>query len=160
MKSKKIVFDKKACILQCNDDPNALIINVNKQFTRIFGYKREDVVEKATISHLMPDIFSAVHPSIIQDYKINGKTSTLYSQKKVYCIHKSGVLFTAWKFVKLYVDMNGQSQFVVMIRPTDLNNEKKHDFIVINSDWEINGMTANLHQILHVDSSIFQKKNS
>lgn len=32
-----------------------------------------------------------------------------------------------------------------MIRPTDMNNEKKHDFIIINGDWEVNGMTHNLH---------------
>jgi hypothetical protein len=53
-------------------------------------------------------------------------------------------MFTAQKFLKLYVDLNGQSQYVVMIRPTDLNNEKKHDVIILNQDWEINGMTPNV----------------
>lgn len=35
-----------------------------------------------------------------------------------------------------------------MIRPTDINNEKKHDVIIINQDWEINGMTPNVIQSL------------
>lgn len=44
IKNKKIIFDRKACIIQTNDDSNALILKVNKQFTRIFGYQKEDVV--------------------------------------------------------------------------------------------------------------------
>lgn len=44
IKNKKIVFDRKACIIHTTDDSNALILKVNKQFTRIFGYQKEEVV--------------------------------------------------------------------------------------------------------------------
>ncbi|CAD8103477.1 unnamed protein product [Paramecium sonneborni] len=158
IKSKKIIFDKKACIIQTTDDPDALIIKVNKQFTKIFGYTHEEVTNKFLIAQLMPDIYSKVHPSLLNDYKLTGRGHSLYSQRKVYCIHKSGYMFTAQKFLKLYVDLNGQSQFVVMIRPTDLNNEKKHDVIILNQDWEINGMTQNVIQSLQIDQSLFQKQ--
>ncbi|CAD8090150.1 unnamed protein product [Paramecium sonneborni] len=158
IKSKKIIFDKKACIIQTTDDPDSLIIKVNKQFTKIFGYTYEEVANKFQIAQLMPDIYSKVHPSLLNDYKLTGKANSLYSQRKVYCIHKSGYMFTAQKFLKLYVDLNGQSQFVVMIRPTDLNNEKKHDVIILNQDWEINGMTQNVIQSLQIDQSLFQKQ--
>ncbi|CAD8070191.1 unnamed protein product [Paramecium primaurelia] len=158
IKSKKIIFDKKACIIQTTDDPDALIIKVNKQFTKIFGYTNEEISNKFQITQLMPDIYSKVHPSLLNDYKLTGRGHSLYSQRKVYCIHKSGYMFTAQKFLKLYIDLNGQSQFVVMIRPTDLNNEKKHDVIILNQDWEINGMTPNVIQSLQIDQSLFQKQ--
>ncbi|CAD8068730.1 unnamed protein product [Paramecium sonneborni] len=158
IKSKRIVFDKKACIIQASDDPDAIIIKVNKQFTKIFGYTREEVVMKFRITQLMPDIYSKVHPSLLNDYRLTGKGHSLYSQRKVYCIHKNGYMFTAQKFLKLYVDLNGQSQFVVMLRPTDINNEKKHDVIILNSDWEINGMTPNIIQSLQIDQDLFSKQ--
>lgn len=50
IKSKRIVFDKKACIIQTSDDPDANIIKVNKQFTRIFGYSRDEVANKFPIT--------------------------------------------------------------------------------------------------------------
>ncbi|CAD8089602.1 unnamed protein product [Paramecium sonneborni] len=158
IKSKRIVFDKKACIIQTSDDPDAIIIKVNKQFTKIFGYTTEEVSMKFPIAQLMPDIYSKVHPSLLNDYRLTGKEHSLYSQRKVYCIHKTGYMFTAQKFLKLYVDLNGQSQFVVMLRPTDINNEKKHDVIILNSDWEINGMTPNIIQSLQINQEIFQKQ--
>ncbi|CAD8148434.1 unnamed protein product [Paramecium octaurelia] len=158
IKSKRIVFDKKACIIQTSDDPDAIIIKVNKQFTKIFGYTKEEVSMKFPIAQLMPDIYSKVHPSLLNDYRLTGKGHSLYSQRKVYCIHKTGYMFTAQKFLKLYVDLNGCSQFVVMLRPTDINNEKKHDVIILNSDWEINGMTPNVIQSLQIDQDLFQKQ--
>jgi hypothetical protein len=47
-----------------------------------------------------------------------------------------------------------------MIRPTDFNNEKKHDFMIINNDWEINGMTNNVLSGLNFSHSLFSKINS
>lgn len=40
-----------------------------------------------------------------------------------------------------------------MIRPTDFNNEKKHDYIILNNDWEINGVTKNVLNGLNLDSN-------
>ena len=36
----------------------------------------------------MPEVYSKVHPEIMSDYKITGKSQALYSQRKIYCIHK------------------------------------------------------------------------
>ncbi|CAD8121761.1 unnamed protein product [Paramecium sonneborni] len=160
IKSRKIIFDRKACIIQASDDIQSSILKVNKQFTRIFGYSGEEVIKKLPIINLMPDVYSKVHPQILNDYKQTGKTNSLYSQRKIYCLHKSGIMFTAWKFLKLYVDLNGLSQFVIMIRPTDFDNEKKHDYIILNNDWEINGMTNNVLQGLNLDSRLFKKISS
>ncbi|CAD8195861.1 unnamed protein product [Paramecium octaurelia] len=160
IKSRKIIFDKKACIIQASDDIQSSILKVNKQFTRIFGYSSEEVVRMLPINTLMPDVYSKVHPQILNDYKQTGKSNSLYSQRKIYCLHKSGVMFTAWKFLKLYVDLNGQSQFVIMVRPTDFDNEKKHDYIILNNDWEINGMTNNVLSGLNLDPRLFKKASS
>ncbi|CAD8107864.1 unnamed protein product [Paramecium primaurelia] len=160
IKSKKIIFDRKACIIQASDDIQSQIIKVNRQFTRIFGYSSDEVVKILPIINLMPDVYSKVHPQILNDYKQTGKSNSLYSQRKIYCLHKSGFMFTAWKFLKLYVDLNGQSQFVIMIRPTDFDNEKKHDYIILNNDWEINGMTNNVLSGLNIDSRLFKKTSS
>lgn len=46
IKNKRIVFDKKACVIHTNDDPAAMILKVNKQFTRIFGYQKDEVENK------------------------------------------------------------------------------------------------------------------
>lgn len=103
----------------------------------------------------MPDVYSKVHPQLLSDYKQTGKNHSLYSQRRIFCIHKSGTMFTAWKFLKLYVDMNGQSQFVIMVRPTDYNNEKKHDYVILNNDWEVNGMTNNVLSGLNLSNTQF-----
>ncbi|CAK58161.1 unnamed protein product (macronuclear) [Paramecium tetraurelia] len=160
IKSRKIIFDKKACIIQASDDIQSSILKVNKQFTRIFGYSSEEVVRMFPINNLMPDVYSKVHPQILNDYKQTGKSNSLYSQRKIYCLHKSGFMFTAWKFLKLYVDLNGLSQFVIMVRPTDFDNEKKHDYIILNNDWEINGMTNNVLSGLNLDPRLFKKASS
>ncbi|CAD8096084.1 unnamed protein product [Paramecium primaurelia] len=160
IKSRKIIFDKKACIIQASDDIQSQILKVNKQFTRIFGYTSEEVVRILPIINLMPDVFSKVHPQILHDYKQTGKSNSLYSQRKIYCLHKSGVMFTAWKFLKLYVDLNGLSQFVIMVRPTDFDNEKKHDYMIINNDWEINGLTNNVLSGLNLNPRLFKKVSS
>lgn len=47
-----------------------------------------------------------------------------------------------------------------MVRPTDFDNEKKHDYMILNNDWEINGMTSNVLSGLNLDSRLFKKVSS
>ena len=42
-----------------------------------------------------------------------------------------------------------------MLRPTDFDNEKKHDYMILNNDWEINGMTNNVLSGLNLDPRFF-----
>lgn len=89
----------------------------------------------------MPNIFSKLHPSILEDYQETGRHNALYSQKKIFCLHKEGYIFPAWKFLKLFVGVNGESRFVAMIKPIDIYSEKKEDYIIFDQDWEICGLT-------------------
>lgn len=80
----------------------------------------------------MPGVYSRNHPLLIEDFRQTGKSVSLYSQRKVYCQHKNGYVFTAWKLIKLFVNSNCESQFVAMIRPTDYNGDKKQDMLLFN----------------------------
>jgi len=65
----------------------------------------------------------------------------LYSQKEIYCVMKKGNLFSAWKFLKLYVTSSGDTEFVALIRPIMNPPGSKVNYLIINEDWEVDSMT-------------------
>jgi hypothetical protein len=69
---------------------------------------------------------------MLEEFKHIGRAISLYSQRKIYCQHRHGHIFTAWKLVKLYVTHDCDSQFVALVRPTDYNNDKKLDILLFN----------------------------
>lgn len=54
---------------------------------------------------------------------------------------KKGDLFSAWKFLKLYVTAHGDTEFVSLIRPILNPTGSKVNYIIINEDWEVDAMT-------------------
>lgn len=54
---------------------------------------------------------------------------------------KKGNVFAAWKFLKLYVNLRGETEFVSLIRPILNPAGSKINYIIFNDDWEIDAMT-------------------
>lgn len=54
---------------------------------------------------------------------------------------KKGYVFAAWKFLKLFVNLHGETEFVSLIRPILNPTGSKINYIIFNEDWEIDGMT-------------------
>ena len=75
----------------------------------------------------------------------------MYKSKKIFCKNKHGYIFLCSKFLKQYININGNFQYIAMIKPIS-STGIQFSYIIMNEDWEIDSMSERLY-------SLFGKKH-
>lgn len=77
----------------------------------------------------------------------------MYTSKKVHCVSHNKGVFEAWKFLKLFVNMIGDSEFVALLRPIPNNTGGAvvKGLVVFNDDFEVDAMSSDIYDILNID---------
>ncbi|KAL4476170.1 hypothetical protein ABPG74_009903 [Tetrahymena malaccensis] len=156
IKKVEMAFDKKSVIFHVNHEYKGLILKVNRALYHGFGYTSLDLVGKVYITQLMPRIYQNIHPLVMKNFVQTGKTKTLYSQRKIFCLNKAGYLFAAWKFVKQYVTTNSRCEYVALIRPIVAPAGIKIYYVILNEEWDIDSMSEGLYESFGISPQQYQ----
>lgn len=117
IRKMKTAFENSSCVFHVDNDVKGKIIKVNKPVYSVFGYQDFELENIALVQNLMPRIFRESHSEVVKSYISIGRERSAYSQSKVFCLHKEGVIFPMYKFLKLYITPSGRANFVAMLRP-------------------------------------------
>ncbi|KAL4511596.1 hypothetical protein ABPG72_012441 [Tetrahymena utriculariae] len=160
IKIKKIemAFDRRSCVFRVASDHLGKIIKVNKPVLTTFGFNRYELENHVFVTDLMPKSFAISHPKYTSNYISTGKSKILYSQKKIYCVQKKGNVFSGWKFLKLFVNLQGIAEFVCLIRPILNPAGSKLNYIIFNDDWEVDSMSQLLYEYFMIDSELYRQQ--
>lgn len=107
----------------------------------------------------MSPVYQRSHDYYVKQFSYTGKSKALYRQTKVFCLHKMGYIFQAYKFLKLYLNPRGNLEYVSLIRPILKNEADQTNFIVLNENWEIDSMSHSIWQALNLDPRSYINQN-
>ncbi|EGR32786.1 hypothetical protein IMG5_070680, partial [Ichthyophthirius multifiliis] len=160
IKNSIVAFDKNSLIINIDQDYKGNIKKVNRTSINIIGYSQKELEGKVNILQLMPRIFAEYHYQQMQVFTITGKTKSLYSQKKIFCLNKLGYIFPVWKFVKQYVTLNCKCDYITMIRPVNSYTGRQLNYIILNENWEIDSMSQIFYEILGINPLQYQNPDN
>ncbi|KAI8849644.1 hypothetical protein BC829DRAFT_391289 [Chytridium lagenaria] len=87
------------------------IINVNVMTTKVFGYKRQELMQQ-NINKLLPSPFSEFHDIFLQRYLETGLAKVVDRSRQVLGLSKQGYIFPITLCVKHVVDPKGTQSFI------------------------------------------------
>ena len=73
-------------------DPEGVINFTNGNMTKLFGYKRGELVGR-NVSTLMPQPFSQQHDRFVKNYTLTGQPRILNRVMPFVALHQTGILF-------------------------------------------------------------------
>ena len=150
-----VLFNKETGIIIANGDKGneGLIELSNKEIENIFKYKAFDL-KGMNLSSLMPNLFSKEHSNYMAKYfKIGEKKIIDKPDFKTFALDKNNSVMKLKLAIKLFPILNEKVFFVGMI-----NKENIDDIILLDSKFNIQGMSLKLMKILNIgNNSLFQK---
>ncbi|CAK71911.1 unnamed protein product (macronuclear) [Paramecium tetraurelia] len=131
----KKVFHQMTSIIFAKENGN--VVKFNEYSKQIFG-----IQGLININQIIPNSMIRNHMLRVKEFVEKGKTSSLYSRKKVLIQHHNSYLIPANKYLKISINQFMLLEFIVMIRP--IQHESSGNYLVINEDWEIVQATKQL----------------
>ena len=149
-----MLFNKETGIIIANGDKGSegLIELCNKEIENIFKYKAFDL-KGVNLSTLMPNLFAKMHSNYVQNYfKIGEKKILDKPDFKTFGLDKNNSVMKLKIAIKLFPILNEKVFFVGMI-----NKENIDDIILLDSKFNIQGMSLKIMKILNIrNNSLFQ----
>ena len=149
-----MLFNKETGIIIANGDKgNEGIIELsNKEIENIFKYKAFDL-KGMNINALMPNMFSIKHSNYMAKYfKIGEKKIIDKPDFKTFALDKNNSVMKLKLAIKLFPILNDKVFFAGMI-----NKENIDDIILLDSKFNIQGMSLKLMRILNIsNNALFQ----
>ena len=142
-----LLFSPDLCICLCNGNKGkeGEILEINKNFEKIFNYSEKEIINK-NISNFMPKIFSLNHQKYIKNYIEVGQKNKIINNKELvtYANDRENNLIKIKIFLKIFPLFEDGLNFIAMIFP-----EKIDDLILIDKNFNINGMSKSLKNRLN-----------
>ncbi|KAI8849654.1 hypothetical protein BC829DRAFT_181720 [Chytridium lagenaria] len=117
------------------------IINVNAMAIKVFGYRRQELIQH-NINKLLPSPFSEAHDMFLQRYLETGLAKVIDRARQVLGLGKQGYLFPLTLCVKHMVDAKGMQSFLGIIKPQP--ESESSGFLIMNAKFEILHFTRNI----------------
>ena len=150
-----VLFNKETGIIIANGDKGneGMIELSNKEIENIFKYKAFDL-KGMNLSTLMPNLFAKVHSEYMAKYfRIGEKKIIDKPDFKTFALDKNNSVMKLKLAIKLFPILNDKVYFVGMI-----NKENIDDIILLDSKFNIQGMSLKLMKILNIgNNTLFQK---
>ena len=149
-----VLFNKETGIIIANGDKGSegLIELSNKEIENIFKYKAFDL-KGMNLSCLMPNLFAKEHSNYIARYfKVGEKKIIDKPDFKTFALDKNNSVMKLKLAIKLFPILNDKVFFAGMI-----NKENIDDIILLDSKFNIQGMSLKLMKILNIgNNALFQ----
>ena len=149
-----ILFHKNTGIIIANVDKGSegIIQHCNKRITNMFNYKISEL-KGQNVTKLMPQIFETEHSDYIKNYFKKGSNKYVEKQDfKTFAKDKNNSLLQVKLGLKLFPILNSNVFMAAIIIKEDLD-----DMIILDKDFNIQGMSSKLSKIFNLNSDFFQK---
>jgi hypothetical protein len=122
-----------------------VITRVSNFFQRNLDYDPQEIIG-SSLNQLMPPSIRAFHHPMFLSWVKDGRSNNeaCYEIKKIFPLTKRGYLYPCFKFYKRYIQVGGEVEYIAMLK----SNRQDEQLILINSDFEIEGITLSLHHKL------------
>ena len=151
-----LLFSKETGIIIANGDKGkeGLIERTNNEIENIFKYKSEEL-KGMNVTSLMPKIFAKIHRSFIEKYYNYGEKKIIDKKDmKTFGKDKDNAIIMIRIGIKLFPMLNDSVYFVGLVI-----KENVDDVIFLDSQFNIQGMSAKLLKILNCDNKILFQNN-
>ena len=147
-----ILFNPDTGIIVCSADKGkeGMIEKVSENLSDIFIYKEEEL-KGMNIGLLMPRMFEKDHRRFMQRNINIGEKRIVDKTFRTYGKDKKNALVVIDLSVKLFPILNESMFFCAMIKKENLD-----DVILLDQEYNIQGMSEKLYNLLKLNSSIFQ----
>ena len=149
-----VLFNRSTGIIIANGDKGSegIIETCNAEIENIFKYKPNDI-KGMNISHLMPKLFAKDHSKYIENYFQTGEKKLIDKTDFVsFAKDKNNSIIKIKLALKLFPVLNDSVLFVGLI-----NKENIDDIILMDSKFNIQGMSLKLMKTLQIDNkTLFQ----
>ena len=151
-----VLFNKNTGIIIANGDKGSegIIEACNGEIENIFKYKPSDI-KGMNLSHLMPRLFSKDHSSYMERYFQVGEKK-LIDKIDFFCFgkDKNNSIIKLKLAIKLFPILNDNVLFVGLILKENID-----DIILMDSRFNIQGMSLKLMKILSIDNKLLFQNN-
>ena len=151
-----ILFSKDTGIIIANVDKGneGIIKHCNKRIENIFNYKLSELKDE-NITKLMPKLFEKEHSKYIQNYFSKGSNKYVEKQDfKTFGKDKYNSIIQINLGLKLFPVLN-QNVFMTAI----ILKESMDDMIILDKDFNIQGMSQKLTKIFNLKENTFFQRN-
>ena len=151
-----VLFNKETVILIVNGDKGneGTIELTNKEIERVFNYRPIDI-KGMNLTSLMPKLFAKKHSKYIEKYfKVGEKKIVDKNDYKTYGKDKSNSVIKIKLAVKLFPILNEKILFCGLI-----NKENIDDIIILDENYNIQGMSSKLMRILNIGNKFLFQEN-
>ena len=151
-----VLFNKETVVLIVNGDKGSegVIELSNKEIENIFKYRPMDI-KGMNLTSLMPKLFGKNHSKYIERYfKIGEKKIIDKNDFKTYGKDKNNSIIKLKLAVKLFPILNENIFFVGLILKENID-----DIIIMDENFNINGMSSKLMRILNIENKFLFQEN-
>ena len=151
-----VLFNKNTGIIIANGDKGSegIIEACNGEIENIFKYKPSDI-KGMNLSHLMPRLFSRDHSKYIERYfKVGEKKLIDKVDFASFGKDKNNSIIKIKLAIKLFPVLNDNVLFVGLILKENID-----DIILMDSRFNIQGMSLKLMKILQIDNKLLFQNN-
>ena len=149
-----VLFNRNTGIIIANGDKGSegIIETCNGEIENIFKYKPADI-KGMNVSHLMPKLFAKDHSKYMENYFQTGEKKLIDKTDFVcFAKDKNNSIIKIKLALKLFPVLNDSVLFVGLI-----NRENIDDIILMDSKFNIQGISLKLMKILQIDNkTLFQ----
>ena len=149
-----VLFNRNTGIIIANGDKGSegIIEACNGEVENIFKYKPADI-KGMNLSHLMPKIFAKDHSKYMENYFQTGEKKLIDKNDfNSFAKDKHNSIIKIKLALKLFPVLNDNVLFVGLV-----NKENIDDIILMDSKFNIQGMSLKLMKILQIDNkTLFQ----
>ena len=149
-----VLFNRNTGIIIANGDKGSegIIETCNGEIENIFKYKPTDI-KGMNLSHLMPKLFAKDHSKYIEKFFQTGEKKLIdKTDFTSFAKDKNNSIIKIKLAIKLFPVLNDSVLFVGLI-----NKENIDDIILMDSKFNIQGMSLKLMKILQIDNkTLFQ----
>ena len=151
-----VLFNRNTGIIIANGDKGSegIIEACNNEIENIFKYKPSDI-KGMNLSHLMPKLFAKDHSKYIEKYFQTGEKKLIdKTDFTSFAKDKNNSILKIKLALKLFPVLNDSVLFVGLI-----NKENIDDIILMDSKFNIQGMSLKLMKILQLDNKTLFQSN-
>ena len=147
-----VLFNNETAIIICSADKGkeGMIEKVSENLSSIFIYKDEEL-KGMNIGLLMPRMFEKDHRRFMQRNINIGEKRIIDKTFRTYAKDKNNALIVIDLSVKLFPMLNESMFYCAMVRKENLD-----DVILLDQEYNIQGMSGKLYNLLKLNAGIFQ----
>ena len=151
-----VLFNRNTGIIIANGDKGSegIIEACNNEIENIFKYKPSDI-KGMNLSHLMPKLFAKDHSKYIENYFQTGEKKLIdKTDFTSFAKDKNNSIIKIKLALKLFPILNDSVLFVGLIHKENID-----DIILMDSKFNIQGMSLKLMKILQIDNKTLFQNN-